>query len=295
MPSPYPPLSPYPAPDSTASPHDLYEFERRRQKRRVRLQILLFFATVLSTTVMFGWTYSASLISILLFHEMGHYFAARRYGVAATLPYFIPAPLISPFGTFGAVIRMGGVIPNRKALFDIGIMGPLLGVVVALPITFYGIAKSQLVLKSQLGPDVTSLGDSILFSLIARWIHGPLPDGVDILLDPVGYAGWAGLLVTAINLVPMGQLDGGHVIYALFPEKSELLYKLVFAAFLIFAAIKNHAWLVFLALVFFLVRLKHPPTLDEVQPLGWQRFLFGILALVFFVLTFPPVPFQFGP
>jgi membrane-associated protease RseP (regulator of RpoE activity) len=262
--------------------------------RRILIQGLLFVLTVMSTTLVGGFAYSACLILILLCHEMGHYFAARYYRVPATLPYFIPFPL-SLFGTFGAVIKMQGIIPNRKALFDIGILGPAMGVVVALPATIIGIRLSEVVQTAKLGQNTISLGDSILFSFISRWIHGPLPDGKDILLHPIGFAGWAGLFVTALNLLPMGQLDGGHIIHALFYKKSTRVYQIVFLAFALFAVWHHMQWLVFLGLVFFLVRLKHPPTLDDESPIGAKRFVFGIAALIFFAITFPPVPIKIGP
>ena len=237
-----------------------YQPPRRESRKLIGLQILLFILTVLSTGFVGGWAYSACLILILFFHEMGHYFAARYYGVRATLPFFIPFPL-SLFGTFGAVIKMQGTIPNRRALFDIGIMGPAMGLVIALPATVYGIAMSQVVPVKQLAGNSISLGDSILFSVLAGWIHGVLPQGYDLLLHPIGFAGWAGLFVTALNLLPMGQLDGGHIVYALMQRKSARVYKLVFGAFILFTIVGRHPqWIVFLAMVFFMIRLKHPPT-----------------------------------
>jgi len=266
----------------------------RKKRRRIRLQVMLFVLTVLSTASVGGWAYSACLILILLFHEMGHYFAARYYGVPATLPYFIPFPL-ALFGTFGAVIKMQGIIPNRRALFDIGIMGPAMGLVVALPATVIGIAMSKVIQVNQLPDGVFGLGDSILFSLIAHWIHGPLPKGHDLLLHPIGFAGWAGLFVTALNLLPMGQLDGGHIMYALFRQKSVFIYRLVFFSLAAFTVIaRQPQWIFFLALTFFLIRLKHPPTMDEEVPIGARRFAFGIAAMLFFAITFPPNPIKLG-
>ncbi len=263
-----------------------------KHRRRILLQVLLFLLTVLSTWALWGWAYSACLILILLFHEMGHYFTARYYGVPATLPYFIPFPL-PPFGTFGAVIKMQGIIPNRRALFDIGIMGPAMGLVVALPATVFGIAMSKVVQVNQLGGGSFGLGDSILFSLVADWIHGPLPQGHDLLLHPIGFAGWAGLFVTALNLLPMGQLDGGHIMYALFRQRSVFIYRLVFLSFAAFTVIaRQPQWIFFLTLTFFLIRLKHPPTMNEEVPIGPYRFAFGIAAMLFFAITFPPYPIK---
>jgi membrane-associated protease RseP (regulator of RpoE activity) len=264
----------------------------RKARRRLVVQGLLFVLTVLSTALVGGWAYSACLILILLFHEMGHYFAARYYGVPATLPYFIPFPL-ALFGTFGAVIKMQGIIPNRRALFDIGIMGPVMGLVVALPATVIGIAMSKVIQVNQLPDGTLGLGDSILFSLIAHWIHGPLPKGHDLLLHPIGFAGWAGLFVTAINLLPMGQLDGGHIVYALFQRKSFFIYRIVFFLLAAFTIIAHQPqWIFFLALIFFLIRLKHPPTMDEEVPIGPRRFAFGIAAMLLFAITFPPNPIK---
>jgi membrane-associated protease RseP (regulator of RpoE activity) len=269
--------------------------------RRIILHLVLFVLTVISTALTGGVAYSACLILILLCHEMGHYCAARYYRVSATLPFFIPLPFpLSIFGTLGAVIKMRGMIPNRKALFDIGIMGPLMGVVVALPATVVGIALSKVVDTSQAGQNPILLGDSLLFILISRLIHGALPAGKDVLLHPIGFAGWAGLFVTALNLVPMGQLDGGHIVHALFYKRSTRVYQIVFALFAMFAlglfAFSHQvSWFFFLALVFFLVRLKHPPTLDDELPIGSKRFVFGLVAFLFFAITFPPVPIKIGP
>jgi len=264
----------------------------RRTRRRMILQVLLFVLTILSTAARGGWAYSGSLILILLFHEMGHYFAARYYNVPATLPYFIPFPL-GLFGTFGAVIKIQGIIPNRRALFDIGIMGPAMGLIVALPATVVGIAMSKVIQVNQLPEGTFGLGDSILFSLIAHWIHGPLPKGHDLLLHPIGFAGWAGLFVTALNLLPMGQLDGGHIVYALFKRKSVFIYRFVFFSLAMFSVVaRQPQWIFFLALTFFLIRLRHPPTIDEEIPIGPRRFAFGIAAMLFFAITFPPNPIK---
>jgi membrane-associated protease RseP (regulator of RpoE activity) len=275
----------------------------RRTRRRLIIQVLLFVLTILSTAVRGGWAYSGSLILILLFHEMGHYFAARYYNVPATLPYFIPdgtlwsqlvlgVPL-GLFGTFGAVIKIQGIIPNRRALFDIGIMGPAMGLVVALPATVVGIAMSKVIQVNQLPEGTFGLGDSILFSLIAHWIHGPLPKGHDLLLHPIAFAGWAGLFVTALNLLPMGQLDGGHIVYALFQKKSAFVYRLVFFCLAMYSLVaRQPQWIFFLALTFFLIRLRHPPTIDEEIPIGRRRFAFGIAAMLFLAITFPPNPIK---
>ncbi len=285
-----------------ADPIDWYaQPQQQTPGRRIMLHVVLFVLTVISTALTGGLAYSACLILILLCHEMGHYCAARYYHVPTTLPFFIPLPFpFSIFGTLGAVIKMRGMIPNRKALFDIGIMGPLMGVVVALPATVVGIALSKVADTSQAGKNPILLGDSLLFILVSRLIHGALPAGKDVLLHPIGFAGWAGLFVTALNLVPMGQLDGGHIVHALFYKRSTRVYQIVFALFAVFALAlfafsRQISWFFFLALVFFLVRLKHPPTLDDDLPIGPKRFVFGLAAFLFFAITFPPVPIKIGP
>jgi membrane-associated protease RseP (regulator of RpoE activity) len=265
---------------------------QRKQRRQLILQVVLFLLTIVSTSMVGGVAYSAGLIGILLCHEMGHYFAARRYRVDATLPFFIPFPF-NLFGTFGAVIKLQGAIPNRKALFDIGIMGPALGVVIALPATIIGIMLSHVTpITAAASDNMLSLGDSLIFMFLSRLIHGHIPEGSDLMLHPLGFAGWAGLFVTALNLLPIGQLDGGHIIYAIFQKRSLWIYRAVFILFAIVAVAINRQWLFFVVLVYFLTRLKHPPTLDDNQPLGRARVIYGILALLFFLLTFPPIPIK---
>ncbi len=262
----------------------------------------LFILTLISTSAVGaldyglagGIIYSVSLILILLGHEMGHYLTARHYRVPASLPYFIPSPL-PPFGTFGAVIKMGGRIPHRKALFDIAIMGPAMGLALALPASVLGISWSTVTPLSSVAAGETILGPSIVFSLLIQWIHGPLDMGSSLQLHPIATAGWAGLFVTALNLLPIGQLDGGHIIYALFHRKSFSIYRLVFIAFALFAILVQPPWLLFLLLVYLLTRLRHPPTLDEGLPVGRRRIVLGVLAILFLVISFPPIPITMLP
>lgn len=266
-------------------------------RKRLWLPPTLFVLTLITTSTVGafeyglagGILYSASLILILFCHEMGHYLTARHYGIPASLPYFIPSPL-PPFGTFGAVIKMGGRIPSRAALFDIAIMGPAMGLVLALPATVLGIAWSTVTSLESMPAGETLLGPSILFAFLIEWIHGPLAAGNGLQLHPVATAGWAGLFVTALNLLPMGQLDGGHIIYSLFHHASSLIYRVVFFTFTLFALLVQPAWLLFLVLVYLLTRLRHPPTLDDHLPIGPRRFAFGLLAILFLILSFPPVP-----
>jgi membrane-associated protease RseP (regulator of RpoE activity) len=159
--------------------------------------------------------FTAALLAILLAHEFGHFIAARVHKVDASLPYFIPLPLVSPFGTMGAVIRMRSDIPTRRALLDIGASGPLAGLALAIPLYAWGVAHSQVVALDSLAGGIR-LGDSLLLHALDRVFGPSVPEGMDVLLSPVAFAGWGGMLVTMINLLPISQLDGGHVAYALF-------------------------------------------------------------------------------
>jgi membrane-associated protease RseP (regulator of RpoE activity) len=259
-----------------------------------------------------GYAFAVPLLAILLTHEFGHYFAARYHRVPASLPYFIPLPFLSPFGTMGAVIGMRGAIRSRSALLDIGAAGPLAGLVVALPVLWWGIAASPVTALPN--GAYTQEGQSILYWLLKRLIHGPIPDGSDVVLHPTAMAGWVGLLVTMLNLIPFGQLDGGHIAYALFGAKQDrfaiwvrrsLLGLLAYnvAAFFgpillrtsklsIGLAIANSlTWLVWYLLLGLLARLggrEHPPF--EPGPLSAGRQFVAWLCLILFALLFMPTP-----
>ncbi|HEY3819117.1 MAG TPA: site-2 protease family protein [Polyangiaceae bacterium] len=178
--------------------------------------------------------YTASLLGILLAHEFGHYIAARIHKVDASLPFFIPLPILSPFGTMGAVIRMRSVIPTRRALLDIGASGPLAGLAVALPLYAWGVAHSKLVpLDGSAGGGI-ELGSSLLLRLIDHLFAPPIPQGMDIFLSPVAYAGWAGMFVTMINLLPVSQLDAGHIAFSLFGPRQNTIAQWVHRSMLAF-------------------------------------------------------------
>ena len=220
-----------------------------------RANALLFLATVASvfvTGLNIGWStvdptravamtraaeFTAALLGILLAHEFGHYIAARLHRVDASLPYFIPFPLVSPFGTMGAVIRMRSVIPTRRALLDIGAAGPLAGLVLAIPIYAVGVRHCEIVgldTLGGLGGDSMQFGDSLLMRLLDHWFAPPVPEGMDRLVSPLEHAGWAGMFVTMINLIPVGQLDGGHVAFALFGPRQNRLAQWVHRSMLAF-------------------------------------------------------------
>ncbi len=262
--------------------------------------------------VITGYAFAVPLLAILLTHEFGHYFAARYHRVPASLPYFIPLPFLSPFGTLGAVIGMSGRIRSRTALLDIGASGPLAGLAVALPVLWWGIATSPV---NELPSSYRQEGQSILYWLMKLAIHGPIPAGHDIALNATGFAGWVGLLVTTLNLIPFGQLDGGHIAYALFGKKQDLFAVWVRRSLLLFfvynlivflvpvllkttqlpwwAAILNSlTWLVWYGLLGLLTRIsgrEHPPF--EPGPLSGGRKFVAWLCLALFFMLFMPTPF----
>src|SRR5512139_219216 len=209
------------------------------------IHILLFILTVASTLIVGGPAYSITIILILLGHEMGHYFTSRRYGIRATLPYFLPFPF-SPFGTLGAVIRMEGTISSRKSLFDTGVAGPFTSLLLSIPAIAIGLRFSELIPTSQLKEGTILLADPLLFSIIQRLVLGEVPQNYDVMLHPIGYAGWVGLFVTALNLLPVGQLDGGHVVYALFGKKSRAVFFMTVAVMSFITIFYNPGWLLLL-------------------------------------------------
>lgn len=262
------------------------------KRDRQWINVLLFLLTIASTYfVGRSWAYTVAIMSILFCHEMGHYLTARKYSIRATLPYFIPLPL-PPFGTLGAIIRMEHIVPNRKALFDVGIAGPLAGLIVTLVAIVYGLSHSQVVALSSMSQGNLELGDSLLFKWLSHLIIGTVPPGYDVMLHPVAYAGWVGLLVTALNLLPVGQLDGGHVVYALLGgRKSKIVFYAVMAGFTIVLIFFYWGWFL-MALFILLFGFKHPPPMDDETPVGRGRILLGIFILIVFFLSFTPVPFK---
>jgi membrane-associated protease RseP (regulator of RpoE activity) len=251
--------------------------------------LVLFVLTVGSTLLIGGPIYSLSILSILVAHEMGHYLASRKYGVASSLPYFIPFPL-PPFGTLGAFIKSKGPIPHRKALFDIGSWGPFFGLALAIPAVVVGFILSEVVDVSQLPAHTMSLGNSPLLSLLQRIALGDLPPDTDVILHPIAYAGWVGLFITALNLLPAGQLDGGHIIYALFGPHSKIIFRLTLLGITLICLIYNLGWLLLVILLLF-IGYRHPPPLEDHTTLDWRRKVAGGLAFLVFFTAFTPIPF----
>ncbi|WP_353684947.1 site-2 protease family protein [Thermodesulfovibrio sp. 3907-1M] len=236
-----------------------------------------------------GYPFSLSIMTILLGHEMGHYFASKAHRTKATLPYFIPAPSI--IGTFGAFIKMKSSILTRRALIDIGATGPLVGFVLSLVACIVGLKMSKIVTLTA-GEDFFMLGDSILFSLLVKLTLGSVPQGHDVLLHSVAFAGWIGLFVTSMNLLPVGQLDGGHIAYALFGRWHFYISRIMLFIVAVLGIFYWYGWLVWAMLLLFL-GLDHPPILVWETELPLTRRITGALSFVIFILTFTPAPFKF--
>lgn len=241
--------------------------------------------------VAFGLPFSVTIMTIIASHELGHYLTARRYRVSTSLPVFIPFPL-SIIGTLGAFILIRSPFPNRRSLIDIGLAGPFAGFIVCVPALIIGIAQSSPTVGA--APEGSfGLGEPLLLQAVAHWIWADLPDQ-NITLSPVGLAAWFGLLLTAINLLPIGQLDGGHATYALFREKAHRLSAIAFFALLPLSLLAP-SWLFFALFTYLLgIRRPHPPTMRDDVPLSRSRKIMGVVALATFALCFTPEPIQIG-
>jgi membrane-associated protease RseP (regulator of RpoE activity) len=234
-----------------------------------------------------GVPFSASLILILGCHELGHYLTARAYGVQVSLPYFVPLPL-PPMGTMGAIIRMRSPIPSRKVLFDIGIAGPLLGLIVALPVLALGLILSPV---RPVAGVIMQEGNSLAYLFLKWALKGPIPAGSDVMLHPMALAGWLGLFVTALNLMPLSQLDGGHIAYAILGGRfRQTVWLFVGVLVALFFLSRWEGWLVWVALSV-AIGLRHPPPLDDLTPLDPLRRWLALLALILLVALLPPLPF----
>lgn len=282
------------------------------KKEKKWLNGLLFILTVLTTTwagaahhgvnllnepdkFSIGLPYAIALMLILGVHELGHYFTARRHNMKVTLPFFIPVPFA--LGTFGAFIQMKSIAHNRKALFDVGIAGPLAGLVIAIPALIIGIQSSQIVPVNNANSMMngTDIGSSILLALLAKLSLGQeLIIGHTLQLSPLAFAGWLGLLVTALNLLPIGQLDGGHIAHALFGRKNAntigtvALFSLFLLGLFVWSGLLTWA-----IIVFFLAGVKSAPPLNDITKLDGKRVALGLIAFIILFLILIPVPHSF--
>ena len=281
------------------------------------IHLLLFLLTLLSTTVVgvvlsgpepfsfelllrilrtprtwgAGLPYSLAALFILGCHEMGHYVACRLYRIDSSLPYFLPGPNL--FGTFGAVIRIRAPFPTRRALFDVGIAGPIAGFVALLPILVYGLARSTVVPIAPSPGDV-GLSPCLLLSLLYPLFFQP-PEGMTISFHPLFVAAWLGLFATSLNLLPIGQLDGGHVLYALSARVHAFVSRAGIAVLVVYGLLFGGYHLVVFGVLFGILGIRHPRPLDEIEPLGGGRIAVAVFGLLLFVLTFFPIaPQVFG-
>ena len=274
-----------------------------------RIHLVLFFLTVFTTLLagalmegakvlenplelLKGIPFSFTLMFILGTHEFGHYYYAQKHKVDATLPYFIPAPpFLFLIGTFGAFIKIKSPIYRKDALLQIGAAGPIAGFVIAVPALIIGLLLSDVVEKSNI-QGALILGDSILMKILTWITHPKLMDTQDIMLHPIAFAGWIGLLVTMLNLLPIGQLDGGHVAYAMLGKKQRLIGQIAFI-FLIPLSFLSINWLIWGLLLLILMRsVKHPPIQDIHIPLSDTDKRIGYICLLIFIVCFIPAPFK---
>ncbi len=271
-----------------------------------RINVILFFVTILTTLLagsmmeggnvfthpmeLFkGIPFSITLMLILGTHELGHYYFAQKHGVDATLPYFIPAPTI--IGTFGAFIKINSPITKKSALLQIGAAGPIAGFMIAVPALIIGLTQSTVISLDETFEGIR-LGDSLLMIGLTGIIFPGLEPNQDILLHSIAFAGWIGLLVTMLNLLPIGQLDGGHIAYAMLGEKYENVAKIALLS-LIPLSYFTLNWLIWGALILLLMRtVKHPPVMNIHQPLSPQDQKIGYVCLAIFILCFIPAPFS---
>lgn len=292
--------------------------EIKESPNKTRIHIILFLLTVLTTimagiqlsitdynalfqlgifkyfinnpsTIISGISYSFAILLILGFHEMGHYYHSKKYGVKATLPYFIPAPpIIFIVGTFGAVIKIKSRINWRRALVEIGAAGPIASFLLSIPITIIGLKLSRIV---AITPSETSIafGNSILFGFLSRLvIGGELPPNAGIYMHPLAFAGWFGFFATALNLIPIGQLDGGHLFYALLGKNFKKFSRIVFFIILPMGILWP-GWFIW-AIMLTLLGLKHPRVYDEDKPLSPREKLLIGINIIIFILCFIPKP-----
>jgi len=288
---------------------------------RVWVHIVLFLLTVVTTTVVGadhyasflsdfanrdlpmpvrdliirGFWYSGTILAILGCHELGHYFACRYYDVDASLPFFLPVPPPFLTGTLGAFIRIRQPIPSKRMLFDIGIAGPIAGFLVAVPALFIGVAMSHVVRIPPNTGGMVELGEPLLFKLATWMWWGTQPDGYSLNMHPIAFAAWFGLLATALNLFPIGQLDGGHISYAVLGPRSTYVTFATIGVAVALSAFFSSSWIVWTGLTIVMLVMfgpRHPRVYDEDVPLDRSRLILAGCALLMFILCFTPAPIQ---
>ena len=242
-------------------------------------------------SILNGWPFALAIMSILLSHEMGHYLTSRYYGIDASLPYFIPFPNLT--GTMGAFIRMRGPFHNRGSLLEVGVAGPIAGFVVAVAALVVSMGQARfVVMEPGTLENGIRLGDPLILKIVEYLMGKTPPAGMDIFLHPVGFAAWVGFLVTALNLLPAAQLDGGHIAYALFPKYHQWISRIVVAALIPLAIFYWPVWGIWIVLLFVL-KLYHPPTVADWYPVQRRHIVLGLIGLALLILCFMPAPFIF--
>jgi membrane-associated protease RseP (regulator of RpoE activity) len=295
--------------------HIIYVLKKpKRKERPIWINITLLIATII-TTVLTGsimylgysdlWNitnkievinpinllygaalFALPLMSILFIHEMGHYFISKKHGIKTSLPFFMPIPPIVPgfnIGTFGALISSGDPMPNKKALFDVGFSGPLAGFIIAIPVTIIGLATSEIIQISEVMAGETILGSSLLFTLLSNVLLD-VPKGFALNMNPTAFAGWVGLLITSINLLPAGQLDGGHIFRAVLGKKQK------YAGWVAIFIMIFTGWTFFAIIIVFMMGMMHPPPLNDDTEIDIKRRLLFFVALTILILCFIPFP-----
>lgn len=284
---------------------------KKGEKTRFTVPVILFFLTSITTLLSgsyyvggdpfrnpadlaLGIPFAFTLLAILFCHEMGHYLTAIRYGVNTSPPYFIPGPWgFFMIGTFGAFIRIKSPIFKKNALLDIGAAGPIAGFIVSIIAAVIGLQSSEIVDMSSVTA-IFRLGDPLIFTLIQELIGKVPPEGYDIVLGPVGWAGWIGFFLTALNLLPAGQLDGGHISYAILGKKSRYVSLAMVLVLFYLGLVGWKGWFIW-AVIISVIGLRHPPIVDEDVPLDTKHRLVAFSSIIIFILTFMPNPFIVGP
>jgi len=279
------------------APWDVIDVPMARPQRKetpVRVHGYLLVATAFTMWIAHGAGYAAAMLAFLICHEGGHYLACRAYGVSASLPYFLPAPpMIFLPGTLGAVIRVHDPFPNRNALFDMGASGPWGGFVVALPVLAVGLALST-ISTEPLDSMYFVFGDSLVTVAVERLVVGDLPAGTYLVQHPLAFAGWFGMLVTSLNLLPVGQLDGGHVAYALGIRSR--IFPIFLVSILVWLAWYSWSgWAFWAGILLIMIALGHPPTMADHVPLSPGRRVGAFLSLILLMITFVPNPITLVP
>ena len=248
----------------------------------------------LFTLLLGGFWYSGTILAILGCHELGHYFACRYYDVDASLPFFIPVPFLLT-GTMGAFIRIREPIPSKRMLFDIGIAGPIAGFVIAVPALFLGLWMSHLVPLPADTSNMLELGEPLLFKFASWLLWGTQPDGYSLNMHPMAFAAWFGMLATALNLFPIGQLDGGHISYSVLGPRWSTALTFATLGVAVGLALFATSWMVWTGLMVVMLIMfgpRHPRVFDEHMPLDRTRQLLALVALLMFVLCFTPAPIR---